>query len=155
MARRRLNTRFLTIGMTTLVVAGGGLVAYKKLHHQNPMVFRTAGEAAAKQGDWRTAADNLGRAAALLPVTNGIARLFSDSPRERAAKKAIVIQTLVYGAMISGMCILTAQLPNMVVSGLLEKQLGIHISYFTWFKLQWPYLGMFAITQCWVQYYFR
>jgi solute carrier family 13 (sodium-dependent dicarboxylate transporter), member 2/3/5 len=95
------------------------------------------------------------RAAALLPVTNGIVRLFGDSPRERAARKAIVIQTLVYGAMISGMCILTAHLPNMVVSGLLEKQLGIRISYFTWFKLQWPYLGMFAITQCWVQYYFR
>jgi solute carrier family 13 (sodium-dependent dicarboxylate transporter), member 2/3/5 len=95
------------------------------------------------------------RAAALLPVTNGIVRLFGESARERAAKKAIVIQSLVYGSMISGMCILTAHLPNMVVSGLLEKQLGIRISYFTWFKLQWPYLGMFAITECWVQFYFR
>lgn len=95
------------------------------------------------------------RSAALLPVTNGIVNLFGDTPRERAAKKAIVIQTLVYGAMISGMCILTAHLPNMVVSGLLEKQLGIHISYLTWFKLQWPYIGMFVITQCWVQFYFR
>ena len=95
------------------------------------------------------------RAAALLPVTNGIVGLFGDSPRELAARKAIVIQTLVYGAMISGMCILTAHLPNMVVSGLLEKQLGIRISYLTWFELQWPYLGMFVITQCWVQFYFR
>lgn len=95
------------------------------------------------------------RSAALLPVTNGIVRLFGGSARELAARKAIVIQTLVYGAMISGMCVLTAHLPNMVVSGLLEKRLGVHISYFTWFKLQWPYLGMFAITQCWVQYYFR
>jgi sodium-dependent dicarboxylate transporter 2/3/5 len=95
------------------------------------------------------------RSATLLPVTNGIVQLFGDSPRERAAKKAIVIQTLVYGAMISGMCILSAHLPNMVVSGLLEKELGIRISYLTWFKLQWPYLGMFVITQYWVQYYFR
>jgi anion transporter len=95
------------------------------------------------------------RSAALLPVTNGIVQLFGDSPRELAAKKAIVIQTLVYGAMISGMCILTAHLPNMVVSGLLEKELGIRISYLTWLKLQWPYLGMFVITQCWVQYYFH
>lgn len=95
------------------------------------------------------------RSATLLPVANGIVRLFGQSPREQAAKKAIVIQTLVYGAMISGMCILTAHLPNMVVTGLLQSQLGIHISYLTWFKLQWPYLGMFAITQCWVQYYFR
>jgi len=57
--------------------------------------------------------------------------------------------------MISGMCILTAHLPNMVVSGLLEKQLGLRISYFSWFRLQWPYLGMFALTQWWVQYYFK
>lgn len=95
------------------------------------------------------------RAAALLPVTNGIVGLFGDTVRERNAKKAIVIQTLVYGSMISGMCILTAHLPNMVVSGLLEKQLGIRISYFSWFRLQWPYLGMFALTQGWVQYYFK
>jgi solute carrier family 13 (sodium-dependent dicarboxylate transporter), member 2/3/5 len=95
------------------------------------------------------------RAATLLPVTNGIVGLFGDTPRERTAKKAIVIQTLVYGSMISGMCILTAHLPNMVVSGLLEKQLGIRISYFSWFRLQWPYLGMFALTQAWVQFYFK
>jgi sodium-dependent dicarboxylate transporter 2/3/5 len=95
------------------------------------------------------------RSATLLPVTNGIIRLFGNTPQERQAKKAIVIQTLVYGSMISGMCILTAHLPNMVVAGLVEKQLGIRISYLTWFKLQWPYLGMFALTQCWVQHYFK
>jgi len=95
------------------------------------------------------------RAAALLPVTQGIIGLFGNTTREREAKKAIVIQVLVYGSMISGMCILTAHLPNMVVSGLLEKQLGLRISYFSWFRLQWPYLGMFALTQWWVQYYFK
>ena len=95
------------------------------------------------------------RAAALLPVTNGITSLFGASPREGNAKKAIVIQTLVYGSMISGMCILTAHLPNMVVAGLIEKQLAWRISYLDWLRLQWPYLGMFALTQLWVQYYFR
>ncbi|EHP38023.1 DASS family Na(+)/divalent anion symporter [Cupriavidus basilensis OR16] len=95
------------------------------------------------------------RAATLLPVINGIVGLFGDSPRERGAKKAIVIQSLVYGSMISGMCILTAHLPNMVIVGLLQKNLGLHISYLDWFKLQWPYLGMFVLTQLWVQSYFR
>lgn len=95
------------------------------------------------------------RAAALLPITNGIFKLFGESEPERRAKKAIAIQTLVYGSMISGMCILTAHLPNMVIAGLLQRQLGIHISYIAWFKLQWPYLGMFAITQCWVQFHFK
>ncbi len=95
------------------------------------------------------------RAAALLPVINGITNFFGDSEAERDGKKAIVIQTLVYGSMISGMCILTAHLPNLVIVGLFDKQLGLKLSYVDWFIMQWPYLGMFVLTQWWVQYYFR
>jgi anion transporter len=95
------------------------------------------------------------RAATLLPVVNGITEMFGDTPEERAGKKAIVIQTLVYGSMISGMCIMTAHLPNLVLVGLFETELALNLSYFDWFKLQWPYLGMFIVTQWWVQYYFK
>jgi len=95
------------------------------------------------------------RAATLLPVVNGITRLFGDTAAERAAKKAIVIQTLVYGSMISGMMIMTAHLPNMVLVGLFETELALNISYAQWFMLQWPYLGMFVLTQWWVRYYFK
>jgi anion transporter len=95
------------------------------------------------------------RAATLLPVINGITDLFGDTEEERNGKKAIVIQTLVYGSMISGMCILTAHLPNLVIVGLFEKQLGLKLSYVDWFIMQWPYLGMFVLTQWWVQYYFK
>ncbi|MCL4492611.1 MAG: anion permease [Nitrospirae bacterium] len=95
------------------------------------------------------------RAATLLPVVNGITRLFGDTPEERAGKKAIVIQTLVYGSMISGMCIMTAHLPNLILVGLFEKELNYHLSYVNWFLLQWPYLGMFVITQWWVRHYFK
>ena len=95
------------------------------------------------------------RAATLLPVINGITNMFGDTPQERDGKKAIVIQTLVYGSMISGMCILTAHLPNLVLVGLFESELALNLSYFDWFKLQWPYLGMFVLTQWWVQYYFK
>jgi anion transporter len=95
------------------------------------------------------------RAATLLPVVNGITSLFGDTPEERAGKKAIVIQTLVYGSMISGMCIMTAHLPNLILVGLFDTELGYTLSYFNWFLLQWPYLGMFVITQWWVQHYFK
>ena len=95
------------------------------------------------------------RAATLLPVVNGITRLFGDTPEEQAGKKAIVIQTLVYGSMISGMMIMTAHLPNLVLVGLFESELGLSLSYFDWFKLQWPYLGMFVLTQWWIQRYFK
>ncbi|MHB1092171.1 SLC13 family permease [Thiobacillus sp.] len=95
------------------------------------------------------------RAATLLPVVNGITNMFGDTPEERAGKKAIVIQTLVYGSMISGMCIMTAHLPNLVLVGLFDTELALHLSYIDWFKLQWPYLGMFVITQWWMQRYFK
>jgi len=95
------------------------------------------------------------RAATLLPVVNGITRLFGDTPEERAGKKAIVIQTLVYGSMISGMCIMTAHLPNLILVGLFETELAYNLSYFNWFLLQWPYLGMFVITQWWIRRYFK
>lgn len=95
------------------------------------------------------------RAATLLPVINGICNFFDSNDAGNNGKKAIVIQTLVYGSMISGMCILTAHLPNYVLVNLFAKDLKLSLSYVDWFKLQWPYLGMFVITQWWVQHYFK
>ncbi|MBI5379548.1 MAG: DASS family sodium-coupled anion symporter [Nitrospirae bacterium] len=95
------------------------------------------------------------RAATLLPIVNGITRLFGETPQEREAKKAIVIQALVYSAMISGVAIMTAHMPNLIMVGLFEKELKLSVSYIDWFLLQWPYLGMFVLTQWWVRYYFR
>lgn len=95
------------------------------------------------------------RAALQLPVIKGITDLLGDTPEERDAKKAIVIQSMVYGSMIAGMCILTAHLPNLVLVGLFQSKLNLEISYFNWFLLQWPYMGMFVITQWWIQYYFK
>jgi anion transporter len=95
------------------------------------------------------------RAATLLPVVNGITRFFGDTERERNGKKAIVIQSLVYGSMISGMCFMTAHLPNLVLVGLFESELALRLSYADWFLLNWPYIGMFVLTQWWVQAYFK
>ncbi|MBU3990164.1 MAG: anion permease [Gammaproteobacteria bacterium] len=95
------------------------------------------------------------RAALQLPVIKGITDLLGNTPEEREAKKAIVIQSMVYGSMIAGMCIMTAHLPNLILVGLFESKLKLEISYFEWFQLQWPYMGMFVITQWWIQYYFK
>jgi len=95
------------------------------------------------------------RGAILLPIMNGITGLLGDTPQERQAKKAIVIQSMVYASMIAGMCLMTAHLPNLILIGLFEKELKITISYFDWFLMQWPYLGMFVVTQWWVQHHFK
>jgi solute carrier family 13 (sodium-dependent dicarboxylate transporter), member 2/3/5 len=90
------------------------------------------------------------RAATMLPVVNGVLGLFGETPEERKAKKAVVIQSIVYGAMISGIMIMTAHVPNLIVVGLLNTQLKISVSYIDWFILQVPYIGMFVLTNWWV-----
>lgn len=94
------------------------------------------------------------RAATLLPVIGGITNLLGDSPAERQAKKAIVIQSMVYASMICGVFIMTAHLPNMIMVGIFDKA-GMKIDYLHWMLLQFPYLGMFVLTQWWVRYHFK
>src|SRR5580658_3095540 len=68
MARRRINTRF--IGMlfsVILVLAIGAVLARKFLHRENPQPYIAAGDAAFKAGDWPKARDNLGKAVSLMP----------------------------------------------------------------------------------------
>jgi solute carrier family 13 (sodium-dependent dicarboxylate transporter), member 2/3/5 len=95
------------------------------------------------------------RAATLLPVINGINDLLGDSPRERDAKKAIVIQGLVYAPMICGVFILTAHLPNMIMVGIFDNHAFKNLGYLQWMILHLPYLGMFPLTQLWIKYFFR
>jgi anion transporter len=95
------------------------------------------------------------RAATLMPVVQGICNLLGDSEREREAKKAIVIQSLVYGTMICGVFILTAHMPNLIMTGIFDKNGFKNLGYFQWALLQFPYLGMFALTQWWVRYHFK
>jgi anion transporter len=94
------------------------------------------------------------RAATLMPVVQGITNLMGDTPEEREAKKAIVIQTMVYGAMICGVFIMTAHLPNMVMIGIFDANGFGNLNFLNWAVLQFPYLGMFALTQLWVRYHF-
>lgn len=94
------------------------------------------------------------RSATLLPIIQGVTDLLGDSVKEREAKKAIVIQTLVYGSMITGMFIMTAHLPNMILVEMFGKN-GFNIGYLDWMLLQFPYLGMFVLTQWWVRYHFK
>lgn len=95
------------------------------------------------------------RAATLLPVVKGITNLLGDSPEEQEAKKAIIIQSLVYGTMICGVFIMTAHLPNLIMVGIFDEGGYINLGYLDWAVLQFPYLGMFVLTQWWVRYHFK
>ncbi len=94
------------------------------------------------------------RSATLLSIVDAVARLLGDTEEERAARKMIVIQSLVYGAMICGMVIMTAHLPNLILVDLFGKA-NFKINYVHWFMLQFPYLGMFVLTQWWLRFHFQ
>lgn len=85
----------------------------------------------------------------------GITNLLGDTPEEQEAKKAIVIQSLVYGCMICGVFILTAHMPNLIMVGIFGNNGFPNLSYLNWAILQFPYLGMFVLTQWWVRYHFK
>jgi anion transporter len=95
------------------------------------------------------------RGALLVPLVQNINRLLGDTPAARAAKKAIVIHSLVYGSMVSGTVVMTAGLQNLILVGLFKSQLAIDISYVHWILLRWPYLGLVVITQWWIRRHFR
>ena len=95
------------------------------------------------------------RAATLMPVVKGITNLLGGTPEEQEAKKAIVIQSLVYGCMICGVFILTAHMPNLIMVGIFGNNGFPNLSYLNWAILQFPYLGMFVLTQWWVRYHFK
>lgn len=95
------------------------------------------------------------RAATLLPIVKGITNLLGDTPEENEAKKAIIIQSLVYGTMICGVFILTAHLPNLIMIGIFSNGGFEGLGYLDWMLLQFPYLGMFVLTQWWVRYHFK
>lgn len=95
------------------------------------------------------------RAATLLPVVKGITNLLGDSDEEKEAKKAIIIQSLVYGTMICGVFIMTAHLPNLIMVGIFSDNGFAGLGYLDWAILQFPYLGMFVLTQWWVRYHFK
>jgi anion transporter len=95
------------------------------------------------------------RSATLLPVVRGIIDLFGETTEENNAKKAIVISSLVYAPMVGGILLLTAHMPNVIMVGLFDKQLNIHISWMQWLWLHLPIVGLFPIMYWILNFVFK
>jgi len=95
------------------------------------------------------------RSATLLPVVRGIIDLFGETTEESNAKKAIVISSLVYAPMVGGILLLTAHMPNVIMVGLFDKQLNIHISWMQWLWLHLPIVGLFPIMYWILNFVFK
>ena len=95
------------------------------------------------------------RSTTVLPIVNGVIGLFGDTPAEQNAKKAIVISCIVYATMVGGILFLTAHLPNVLMVGLFDKQLGVRISWIQWLWLHLPIVGLYQIMYWIVSAVFR
>ncbi|HTY26465.1 MAG TPA: DASS family sodium-coupled anion symporter [Desulfomonilaceae bacterium] len=95
------------------------------------------------------------RSATVLPIINGVTSLFGDTPGEKNAKKALAISCIVYATMVGGILFLTAHLPNVLMVGLFDKQLGVHISWIQWFWLHLPIVGLFPIMYWIISFTFK
>jgi len=95
------------------------------------------------------------RSTTVLPIVNGVIGLFGDTPEEKNAKKAIVISCIVYATMVGGILFLTAHLPNVLMVGLFDKQLGVRISWIQWLWLHLPIIGLYPIMYWIVSAVFR
>ena len=95
------------------------------------------------------------RAATLMPIVRGVMQLFGDTPKERNAKKAITISSLVYAPMVGGILILTAHMPNIIMVGLFDKRLNIQISWLQWLWLHLPIIGLFPLMYLILRFFFK
>ena len=85
------------------------------------------------------------RAAVLLPIVKGINSLFEDNEKGKKAVAALAISGICYFPMVAGILLLTAHMPNVIMAGLFEKQLGYHMSYAKWFWLHLPIIGLYPL----------
>lgn len=85
------------------------------------------------------------RAAVLLPIVRGIINLFEEDEKGKKAVAALAITGICYFPMVAGILLLTAHMPNVIMAGLFEKQLGYQMSYARWFWLHWPIIGLYPI----------
>ena len=95
------------------------------------------------------------RSATVLPIINGVVGLFGNTPEENNAKKAITISCIVYATKVGGILFLTAHLPNLLMVGLFDKQLGIHISWMKWLWLHLPIVGLFPLMYWIINFTFK
>ncbi|SHJ10115.1 SLC13 family permease [Desulfofundulus thermosubterraneus] len=85
------------------------------------------------------------RSAVLLPIVKGIMELFEETPEGRRARGALAITGLCYFPMVGGILLLTAHMPNVIMAGLFEKELGYQLNYARWFWLHWPVIGLLPV----------
>ncbi|MPZ70815.1 MAG: sodium:cation symporter [Actinobacteria bacterium] len=95
------------------------------------------------------------RAATLLPVVTGMREFLGKSEDGARATKGIVIMSLVYWPMISGLFLLTAHFPNLIIVNAIANDVGVQIGYGQWFALNWIYLLMFPPILLWSSWLFK
>ncbi|WP_320042686.1 SLC13 family permease [uncultured Desulfobacter sp.] len=91
----------------------------------------------------------MGRVLLLLPVTLALADHFGFVPGSNGRTALVLAASL--GTNVPAFTILPANIPNVVMAGIAEQQLGIHLLFFEYLLSNFPILGMVkAVLTVWV-----
>nr|WP_319393679.1 SLC13 family permease [uncultured Desulfobacter sp.] len=91
----------------------------------------------------------MGRVMLLIPVTLALADHFGFVPGSNGRTALVLAASL--GTNIPAFTILPANVPNVVMAGIAEHQLGIHLMFFEYMLNNFPILGMVkAVLTVWV-----
>jgi di/tricarboxylate transporter len=83
---------------------------------------------------------SMGRVMLLVPIILALADHFGFAPGSNGRTALILAATL--GTGIPAFTILPANVPNIVMAGMAENQLGIHLMFFEYLLYNFPILGM-------------
>lgn len=83
---------------------------------------------------------SMGRAAVLVPVGMALADAFGFEKGSRGRTGVAVI--IAFGTNMPSFAILPSNIPNVVLSGMAERLLGMHFSYADYLLLHYPVLGI-------------
>lgn len=93
----------------------------------------------------------------LLPIVKGFQGLMAGKeadPNVQRINKGLMMLICGFMPLVTGLLILTAHLPNMLLVGFLEDR-GIAVSFLDWFKLNLPLWGLIPLTIIYIMVYYR
>ncbi len=93
----------------------------------------------------------------LLPIVTGFQKLTEgkdNNPEVKRINRGLMILICGFMPLVTGLLILTAHLPNMLLVGFWEDA-GIKVTFIDWLKMNLPLWGLIPITIIYVMIYYR
>ncbi|MGI9860842.1 SLC13 family permease [Moorella naiadis] len=97
----------------------------------------------------------IARAATYFPLIKGMNALFPAGEEGARARKALSMAGIGFGATLAAPLFLTAHMPNVIMATLFNTKFNAGFTWFKWFWLHWPLIGLMPLVYGWMTWQFR